>query len=331
MERRIKKTGILIIAILFFQLTINASGLQISKSEDSYIIVDKTSNGDYTSIQQAIDDAKPGSTIFVKNGEYFELIEINKKINLVGENKENTIINPESKKNKYAVLVSESGTKIEGFTIKNRGPGIYTSSLRILVDSVIIEGCNIVDTPVGITVWSSGNIINNCYFSGCADEGIALIGSNYLKCENNRITNCTFYDNCDGIELQLSSGNFISDCEFYENTHTGIDAIRESNNNNVITNCKIFRNQVHGIYFASSNDNQIIDCEIYDNLADNIFFNKNSKNNLITQSNDNDDSNINFLIEKITKIREKIFQNLIEHLSSLKSSKFLEHLKSVGF
>jgi parallel beta-helix repeat protein len=329
MERRIKKIGILLIAILFFQLTVNASGLQISKSTNNYVVVDKSSNGDYTSIQQAIDDSESGTTIFVKNGEYFELIEINKKITLIGEDKENTIINPVSKKNKYAVLLSESETKIEGFTIKNRGPGIYASSLRIIVDSVAIENCNIVDTPVGITVWSSNNIINNCYFSGCTDEGIALIGSTYLKCENNRITNCTFYDNCDGIELQLSSENYIANCEFYENTHTGIDAIRESNNNNIITNCKIYRNQVHGIYFASSNDNQIINCEIYDNFADNIVFNKNSKNNLITDNNDF--GNTNFLIEKITNIREKIIQNLINHISNLESSKFLERLKSVGF
>jgi len=324
MERRIKKLGMLLVALLFIQLAATASANKISQSSKNYLVVDKSGNGDYVKIQEAIDNAKTGSTVYVKNGEYAEVIEIDKKLTLIGESKEGTIINPLSKKNKYAIILSASGCTIETLTIKNRGPGIYTSAIRITADNNKIVDCDILDTPVGITVWSSNNIIDGCYFSGCEDEGIALIGGTHFKCDNNKIKNSVFFNNGDGIELQFSSGNIISDCKFYDNTHAGIDAIRESNNGNIISNCEIYDNGVYGIYFASSDDNQIIDCKIYANKIDNIF-NRNSNNNNVTTSN------FNRISERIQLIKQNMIRILSEKFSFLKSSGILEKLNSAGF
>ena len=306
--------------MLFFQLATTASASRISQPSKTNLIVDKSGNGDYTSIKDAIDAATSGSTIYVKNGKYPEVITIDKKLTLTGESKEETIINPVSKKNKYAVLLSSSQSTIKGFTITNDGPGLYTSAIRITANRNNIIDCNIQDTPVGITVWSSYNVIDDCFFSGCEDEGIALIGSTNFKCDNNEITNCIFYDNCDGIELQLSSGNTISDCEFYDNTHSGIDAIRNSNDRNVISNCEIYNNKVHGVYFVSSDNNQIIDCEIYDNRMEDVVFNKNSNNNIVTTSSNG-----------LSQILQNIIEILSEKYSFLDSSKIIEKLNSIGF
>ncbi|MCD6573584.1 MAG: hypothetical protein J7K95_05780 [Thermoplasmata archaeon] len=46
----------------------------------------------YTHIQDAINDASNGDTIFVYSGIYYENVVINKSINLFGEAKETTII-----------------------------------------------------------------------------------------------------------------------------------------------------------------------------------------------------------------------------------------------
>jgi len=244
--------------------------LSIIKDEDrdfyDKIIVDKNSDdADYKSIQEAIYGTSSGSTIYVKEGSYSEIIHIYKKINLIGENKEKTFINPESKKNSYAVKITAAGVKLSGFGISNDGPGLYTTGVKITASQTTIEDCNVCNTPVGIAVWSSNNIISNCTFWGCEDEGIVFLGSSTSDCNNNLVTNCEFYNNCDGIELQYSSNNVISYCKFYDNTHAGIDAIGSSNNNNVISNCDLYDNEVFGIYFSRSSKNQITQCMISNN------------------------------------------------------------------
>lgn len=247
---------------------IEESSIIKNEDHDFYdkIIVDKNSDdADYRSIQKAVDGASIGSTIYVREGTYNEIVHIHKKINLTGENREKTFINPESKKNGYAVAIAAAGVKLSGFSINNHGPGLYTTGVKIIASQAAIEDCTLFDTPIGIAVWSSKITISNCIFYGCNDEGIAFLGSPTSECNNNLVTNCVFYDNCDGIELQYSSNNVISYCEFYDNTHAGIDAIGSSNNNNIISHCDLYDNDVFGIYLSRSSGNQITECSIEKN------------------------------------------------------------------
>ena len=46
-----------------------------------------------------------------------------------------------------------------------------------------------------------------------------------------------FSECADGIELQWSSDNTFVNCQFLYNTHAGIDAIRDSNNDNLFISC----------------------------------------------------------------------------------------------
>jgi len=54
--------------------------------------------GNYTSIQDAINDASDGDTIFVFNGTYYENVIIDKSVKLVGENRNTTVIDGGKKK-----------------------------------------------------------------------------------------------------------------------------------------------------------------------------------------------------------------------------------------
>lgn len=244
------------------------SNLVKHKNYDLYekIIVDKNSDdADYKSIQDAIDSALTGSTIYVKKGTYNEILYIYKKINLMGEKKGKTFINVESKKNSYAVVVTASGVNISGFSISNNGPGLYAMGIKIIASQTTVEDCDIYNTPIGIAVWSSKNTISNCNFWGCEDEGIAFLGSSVSDCNDNLVTNSEFFNNCDGIELQYSSNNIITNSTFYDNTHAGIDAISSSNDNNVISYCDLYDNEVFGIYLSRSSGNQITRCRLVNN------------------------------------------------------------------
>ena len=273
--------ALLLISVLL-ATTINVHAEENQIIDDTYIytkiIVDKNNKTAYQSIQDAINSAATDSTIYIKNGYYNEILNIKKKINIIGEDKEKTIINPTTKKNSYAIRIAVEGVKISNLGIQNHGPGIYSTGIKVSARDTTIYNCDIFDTPVGIAVWSSENTITNCRFWGCEDEGIALLGSSTIECNNNLIENCEFFENCDGIELQYSSYNEISHCRFYENTHAGIDAIGSSNNNNKITNCEINNNKVFGIYLSRSSGNQITKCS----LTDNKIMTTNSKDNTIT-------------------------------------------------
>jgi pectin methylesterase-like acyl-CoA thioesterase len=62
------------------------------KLHGSTWIVDDDGPADFHSIQEAINAANDGDTVFVRNGTYYENITINKSISLVGEDKNITII-----------------------------------------------------------------------------------------------------------------------------------------------------------------------------------------------------------------------------------------------
>jgi parallel beta-helix repeat protein len=268
-----------------------------SNSLKSIIFVSKNAEGDYPTIKEAIKNADEGAIIYIGEGYYDESININKKIILIGQDKIKTIINPISIENAYAIRLGAPGVEVKNLTVINGAPGLYTTGIKITSMGNIIENCVIEDTPVGIAIWSSENIIENCSFIKCNDEGIALIGSNTRKCEQNQIKNCSFYSNCDGIELQHSSNNLIIDCTFKGNYHTGIDAIKEKNNNNTIAHCTITNNDVHGVYLSASSENRIIKCDITENRDGNIYIDKESINNEIipTISTNTEEKEQNFI------------------------------------
>jgi len=323
MKRRVRIAALALFTILFFNLAIvlsvQAEQIIITDIEKNVIIVDINGEGDYSSIQDAINNAQTGSKIYIKKGEYSEIINIRKQIELIGEDKNLTLINPISETNKYAIYLGADKAIIRDLSIKNRGPGLYTSAIRITASNTEIYNCNIFDTPVGIAIWTSDNKIENCYFSGCKDEGIALIGTSYSDCSNNKITNCIFIKNCDGIELQYSSRNTIDNCDFYENTHSGIDAIAKSNDENIISNCEIYNNDAHGIYLASSSNNQIIDCIISDNKNGDIVINKNSYNNEIINTDSNKVDNEEDKKEDPTRQINPFMIIFLQRFSRLKS------------
>jgi len=318
---------VITIAMLLLNLTLITSAIQITQESkaNGYIVVDKGKNGDYTSIQQAIDNAESGSKIYVKKGEYTEVVFVDKSIRLFGEDKKSTLINPISEKNKYAICLGAHNIKIENFTVINRAPGLYSTAIKVTRSNTEINNCLIQNTPVGIAIWTSENIVKNCDFRECEDEGIAFLGWKNSDCKNNKVLNCTFTENCDGIELQYSSDNIIRDCNFYRNSHTGIDAIASSNNNNKIIGCIIKNNRVNGIYFSSSSDNEIIDCDVSDNIDGNIVTNKYSKNNQIIYTNQDETED-----ENKESVRD-IIQIILQKFEKLKSSRLQQILSSINF
>jgi nitrous oxidase accessory protein NosD len=104
----------------------------------------------YTKIQDAIDNANEGDTIFVYHRTYYEhTITISKKLNLIGEDRNTTIIDGQGLFS--AGIHIEDGATIHGFTIQRftiydvttgPGTGIFIDGNNITISDNIITMCN---------------------------------------------------------------------------------------------------------------------------------------------------------------------------------------------
>ena len=140
----------------------------------SSIIVAKSSNGDYNSIQIAINNANSGDTIYVWSGTYIENIVVNKKVNLIGNSSTNTTIDGGA--NGRVLKIVTDGVMVSGFSIINSGmspSSPYDSGITLdHVKNVIIinNSCSNNFFGIHLIFYEYNQIINNTcnlnYFMG---------------------------------------------------------------------------------------------------------------------------------------------------------------------
>jgi parallel beta-helix repeat protein len=235
----------------------------------------------YTKIQYAINAATDGSTIFVwdDSSPYYENIVIDKKINLIGENKETTIIDGSG--NGDVICVSANGVNISSFTIQNSGNDYINAGIKLnsddnaitnniitnneegiysydLDDSIISENAITNNNDNGICIpFSSNNIVSSNTITDNNNYGIYLYDSELNHIDHNRISNSEY-----GIHLWHSFN-----IELYENTITnncnGIQLYHRSRYN-IISRNNISNNKNFGVNLSTSLDN-----EIHENTVEN--------------------------------------------------------------
>ena len=101
-------------AILLAVLLIGTFAIALKPTGASSATVTITVPDDYQKIQEAINAANQGDTIFVKAGTYNEdYIALNKSISLVGDNQKSLIIYHSS----FGFVVTANAVHLAGFTI----------------------------------------------------------------------------------------------------------------------------------------------------------------------------------------------------------------------
>lgn len=211
----------------------------------------------YTRIQAAIDDASDGNTVFVfdDSSPYYENIEINKSIKLVGESKETTIIQGKNVGN--IIEVNASWVNITDFNITNTiisGAGIKLNN---------VENCQI----------NNNKIINNSW-------GISVEKSN----NNTILYNKIAFNTITGISLINSSNNLIKNNDVISNDWNGISIVSSSNNNVIMKNY-VASNRENGILLRDSLNNTIISNDVNSNDWADIYLEHSSNNNKIIGNN----------------------------------------------
>jgi parallel beta-helix repeat protein len=242
---------IISITLIIILLSIISGCLQQEKN----IIYVGSTNADYSTIQEAINAAKNGATIIIKNGSYNELLVINKTITLIGEDKNTTIINfsPD-----YDIRSSVSIININADNCSIENLQITLSNKSRFVYSATYEQCcgepAVTETKVflagGISINSNYNTIKNTIITNVSD-GIELSANS----ESNTIIHNEIKNNQIGIETLSSVNNNISHNILSNNQQYNIYLTTDSNTNKVSFN--IMDNSIYGIRIKGSQHNNV--------------------------------------------------------------------------
>jgi len=200
------KTFALSIVVLFIGAGVvsgfNANSAYESKplSSGNWLYVGGSGEGNYTKIQDAIDNATDGDTVFVYSGTYYEYLRVEKIINLIGENKYTTIIDGDCCHG-YCVFLYGDGIKISGFSITNGSKDLTNGDIST---GIMAHGNDIVIYD---------NFISEYYYG--IDRAV--------RYSNNTIANNIFENNIIGLETYLLSNSKIIGNIFRNNNRVGLD------------------------------------------------------------------------------------------------------------
>ena len=199
--------------------------------------VDDDGPADFSKIQDAINAASPGDTIYVYNGTYCENVVLNKTLHLIGENNATTIVDGLGLYTNI-VLITAQEVRIEAFTIRNHnvngGSSIKVQSNNAIINNNIITNTHVTDITQGIGVWSEST------------ENITIVGNmiskNYYGIKpgfNSTIRGNVISNNSRGMMIVSSGHNIIYENVISENMW-GIDVRWENENliyhNNFVDN-----------------------------------------------------------------------------------------------
>jgi parallel beta-helix repeat protein len=211
---------------------------------------------DLPTIQEAINNANTGDTVFVRNGTYYEYIVVNKTVSLIGESIESTVLNGTDID--PTIIVEANDVKISGFTFEGwtfQNILINATTGVTIVENKIVFNALGIDVENSVNATIENNIINGF---GLDNIGIMLAYSSGCSIVNNTITNAVY----DGIRLWFSSSNLIHQNLIKDNDY-GI-FFHEANLNTISENT-ISESGGPGIYIESSSTNEILHNSFIDN------------------------------------------------------------------
>jgi len=275
--------------------TVTMTSFKNLKSRQEIIYVDDDADPSWynatnvKTIQEGIDNASTYGTVFVYNGTYYENVVVDKPIDLIGEDKNTTIIDG----NNYddVVYMPVNLAEVSGFTIRNCGGGPLDAGLELDdVQYCTIEDNIFKDQSVGVLLNGStainikNNICSSNYLKGIylaysysntidnnicdnSDSGIYLLSSSYIVIGNNVCSNNSVGVNVSGA----SNGNTISNTVCMDNVR-GVLISSSSGNINTISE-NICSGNDYGVFIDSSDDHEIEDNDCSGNVIGIYIYN----------------------------------------------------------
>ena len=220
--------------LLFVGLLLVVLAVVSDNSEGKTITVDDDGEGDYVTIQDAVDVADEGDTISVWAGTYQENVVVEKTLSIVGDGSEVTIIDGGGTGDVVRVLAD--GCSISGFEVTGCGtvwPN-YGAGIMVEANDTEIFGLSCNDNMKGIRV----NEVNHTTIRDSSFRNNSEAVSFRDNCHHNTLSNLICLDG-GGIYFLTSSYNNITSCQVSD-ASTGF--YLSNTEHTLIENCTLMRN-----------------------------------------------------------------------------------------
>jgi parallel beta-helix repeat protein len=228
---RTLEIGILVFICIFSFFFSNVTGEEITKPT---LYVGGSGLGNYTRIQDALNNITPGGTVYVFPGTYHEHIVITTPVRLIGDTKNSTILDGDNEE--YVVILDAGNSTLAGFRIIHSGrtfpkAGVYVKSNS----NTILE-----------------NILTDNFY------GIRLESTKHNMITSNEI----MHNMRCGIYFSRSSDNTLTGNIVRNHSFNGFGLYEFSNNNTLLENI-LSQNNFSGINIRDSIGNHVIDNHIF--------------------------------------------------------------------
>ncbi|MCZ2808761.1 MAG: right-handed parallel beta-helix repeat-containing protein, partial [Candidatus Bathyarchaeota archaeon] len=216
----------------------------------------------FVSIQQAINEAENGSTVYVPPGIYYEHVIINKTISLVGENVSTTIIDGGNAGT--VVRIVADNVSIRGFTVQNSGWGWYRNGIYVyradnceIRNNFLFHNCH----NIRLNCSRDSRVLDNAIEG--TGYGIRLISSVNCTAIGNSVSNCI-----GGVHLQNATSCVVRRNHFTQNSQ-GVRLYSPCAHNKITANT-VYNNTYEGMIEAMPGNTTFVG---------NFFFHNNFLNN----------------------------------------------------
>jgi parallel beta-helix repeat protein len=228
-----------------FSRTVTTPTPTISSGEEvQTLVVSAMGRGHYRTISGAMQAAKDGAKILVREGVYREGLVINKPVEIIGDGETSEIILEYSDGN--CILMQTDYAKVKGLTICGQAglKGNEHYAVKIPQGCLVLEDCDI------------------------TSDSLSCIGIHGLTAKP-RISRCKIHSGKDGgIYIYKKGQGIVEDCDIFANTPSGVEITEEANP--TIRRCKIHDSKQSGIVVSQKGQGIVEDCDIFANTLSSV-------------------------------------------------------------
>ena len=212
--------------------------------------------GQFKTIQQAVDAAKPGDTVLVAAGTYTENIVVNKSLTIAAADRTARPTVKAADSGKDVFLLTSSGVHIDGLALVGGASGVEIQQ----TSNCVVTNCTVNGNVFGVYLVGatanevSANNLNSNGFGIYLDESAGnKLSSNSALHETGGGGNATYSD---GIYLFYSNSNHVTQNNLSANHVYGISLFHSSGND--ISNNTISADELIGVRLGDASNNNTL-------------------------------------------------------------------------